>query len=222
MRGSMQATEKTKTLVQCDFDGTITEEDISFLILDAFADGDWKGLLEEYKAGRISVGDFNTRAFSMVKADKKTLRQLVRQKTRIRDGFPELLDYCHRKGFRFVIVSNGLEFYIKTILKCLGIDNIQVFAAKAKFNPNGIRASYIGPDGIELQNDFKEAYIRRFLENGYRIIYIGNGASDVPSARLANHVFAADTMLAHCRQARLDCTPFSSLNDVVKAMELLA
>ncbi len=217
----MQATEKTKTLVQCDFDGTITEEDISFLILDAFADGDWRGLLEEYKAGRISVGDFNTRAFSMVKADKKTLRHFVRQKTRIRDGFPELLDCCHRKGFRFVIVSNGLEFYINTILKGLGIDNIQVFAAKATFNPDGIRASYIGPDGIELQNDFKEAYIRRFLENGYRIIYIGNGASDVASARLANHVFAADTMLAHCRQAKLNCTPFSSLNDVVKAMELL-
>ena len=37
----------TKTLVQCDFDGTITEEDVSFMLLDAFADRDprrWRQL----------------------------------------------------------------------------------------------------------------------------------------------------------------------------------
>ena len=65
----MQAEKKVKILVQCDFDGTITEEDVSFLILDAFADGDWRKLLEEYKGGRITVGSFNTRAFNIVNLD---------------------------------------------------------------------------------------------------------------------------------------------------------
>jgi 2-hydroxy-3-keto-5-methylthiopentenyl-1-phosphate phosphatase len=32
-------TEIIQTLVQCDFDGTVTEEDVSFMLLDAFADG---------------------------------------------------------------------------------------------------------------------------------------------------------------------------------------
>ena len=87
----MQTNKRTKTLVQCDFDGTITEEDVSFLILDAFADGDWRKLLEDYKEGRISVGSFNTRAFNMVKVDKEALQEFVKEKTRIRDGLPELL-----------------------------------------------------------------------------------------------------------------------------------
>ncbi len=38
----MNSKQPTKTLVQCDFDGTITEEDVSFAMLDAFADGDWE------------------------------------------------------------------------------------------------------------------------------------------------------------------------------------
>ena len=33
-----------KTLVQCDFDNTIAESDVSFMLLDAFADGDWQQL----------------------------------------------------------------------------------------------------------------------------------------------------------------------------------
>ena len=217
----MRPAGEAKTLVQCDFDGTITEEDVSFLILDAFANGDWRQLLDEYKGGRISVGSFNTRAFMMVKENKGTIEKFVKEKTKIRDGFRELLSYCRRKGFRFVIVSNGLEYYIKTILETLGIDDIEVFAARARFGSNGIKARYIGPDEAELDDDFKEAYIRHFLKSGYRIIYIGNGISDISSAKIADHVFATGPMLAHCRQANLNCMPFSSLSDVVNGLELL-
>jgi len=217
----MQSEERVRTLVQCDFDGTITEEDVSFLILDAFTDGDWRRLFEDYKEGRITVGNFNKMAFRMVRQDESTLRQFVKEKSRVRDGFPELLSYCRQKGYRFVIVSNGLEFYIKTILESIGIDKLEVFAARAAFNRDGIEASYIGPDGIELQEDFKKAYIRSFLKKDYRIIYIGNGSSDIPSARLADHVFATDAMLTNCRQANMKCTAFSSLRDIIRGLELL-
>ncbi len=40
----MHLTRATKTLVQCDFDGTVTEEDVSFMLLDAFANGGWRQL----------------------------------------------------------------------------------------------------------------------------------------------------------------------------------
>lgn len=216
----MPPKEKTKTLVQCDFDGTITEEDVSFLILDAFANGDWRQLLDQYKEGRISVGCFNTKAFTMVKEDKQTLGRFVRERLRLRAGFHELLTYCRGRGFRFVIVSNGLGFYIRTILETIGIGNIEVFAAQTRFGPNGIETSYLGPEGNELKDDFKETYIRHFLRNGYRVIYVGNGASDILSAKLADHVFATGPLLVHCKGVKLNCTPFTDLNDIVKGIEL--
>ena len=91
-----------KTLVQCDFDGTITEEDMGFLLLDSFASEDWRRLLTEYREGRISVGRFNTRAFATVKTDRQTLLKFVKVKVKIRAGFQELLAFCRRKSFRFV------------------------------------------------------------------------------------------------------------------------
>jgi 2-hydroxy-3-keto-5-methylthiopentenyl-1-phosphate phosphatase len=106
-----------KTLVQCDFDGTVTEKDISFFLLDAFAQGDWRRLLREYKEHKISVGEFNTKAFAMVKADKHTLLEALKGGVKVRAGFHELVNYCLRKGFRLVIVSNGLDFYIMAVLK---------------------------------------------------------------------------------------------------------
>jgi 2-hydroxy-3-keto-5-methylthiopentenyl-1-phosphate phosphatase len=215
----MQHSEHIKTLVQCDFDGTLTEEDVSFLILDAFADGDWRSIFEQYKNNLISVGNFNKRAFRMVKEDKSVLVKFVQEKARMRTGFPELLDYCSKRGFRFVIVSNGLAFYIKTLLEIIDVHDVEIYAAQSEFSDGGIEARYIGPDGKEIQNGFKEAYVNKFIKEGYRVISIGNGASDIPAAKLSHYAFATEPMLSLCRQMQIDCLPFNNLGDIVREME---
>jgi len=211
-----------KTLVQCDFDGTITEEDMGFLLLDSFGSESWRRLLTEYRENRMSVGRFNTRAFAMIKADKQTLLKFVRSRVKIRAGFQKLLDCCRQRGFRFVIVSNGLVFYIEAILRDIGIDNIDILAAQTHFTPEGIEAKYIGPEGKEIQDGFKEAYTGLFLSRGYRVVYIGNGISDTSPAKRAQHIFATGELLAYCKETKLNCTPFTDLNDVVRGLELLA
>ena len=218
----MPSTE-VKTLVQCDFDSTIAADDVSFLLLDTFADGNWRQLLKQYRTDKISVGAFNTKSFAMVKADKQTLLDfiLVKNKIRIRPGFNELLTYCAKKGFKFVIVSNGLSFYIEAILKDIGVENIKVFASETQFNPDSIKVKYIGPDGSELLSGFKDAYTKLFLSRGYRVVYIGDGKSDRSPASQADYIFARDDLLAYCREKNLTCTPFDDLNDVVRGLEVL-
>jgi len=210
-----------KTIVQCDFDGTITEEDQSFLLLDSFANGDWRQLLKDYREGKISVNYLNTKAFAMIKEDRQTLIDFVRSRIKIRDGFGELLACCRRNGFRFIIVSNGLDFYIRAILRDIRVENIKVFAAQTRFTTKGIEAKYIGPNGAQLESDFKEAYVNSFRRTGHRVIYVGDGLSDIRPAKQAHHIFARGELLAYCNEASLDCTPFINLNDVVRGLELL-
>jgi 2-hydroxy-3-keto-5-methylthiopentenyl-1-phosphate phosphatase len=217
----MTKKRKMKTLFQCDFDGTITEQDASFFLLDAFAQGDWRQLLREYKQHKISVGEFNTKAFAMVKASQETLLETVRGKVKIRPGFQELVTYCTKRGFRFVIVSNGLAFYIKAILQEIGLANIEVYAAEAWFHPEGMEVQYIGPVGNQLGDGFKEAYIKLFLKQGYRVIYAGNGDSDIYPAKYAHQVFARGELLNYYRQNNLECQAFSDLSDIIKALRLL-
>jgi 2-hydroxy-3-keto-5-methylthiopentenyl-1-phosphate phosphatase len=210
-----------KTLVQCDFDGTVTEEDISFFLLDAFAQGDWRRLLREYKEHRISVGEFNTRAFAMVKADKHTLLEALKGNVKVRAGFHELVSYCLKKGFRLVIVSNGLEFYIGAVLKDLGLRNIEVYAAQASFHPEGMKVQYVGPSGKRLEDGFKEAYTQSFLKLGYKVIYVGNGDSDVAPAKYAHHIFATGDLLAYCKENNLKYKPFETFIDIVRELNLM-
>ena len=220
----MSSVEETKTVVQCDFDGTVTELDVSFQLLDKFADGDWRQLLDEYREGMIPVGTFNRKAFAMVKADKQTLLDFIFSQgdVEIRPGFDKLLAYCSKNGFKFVIVSNGLDFYIEALLKDMGVEGIEVYAAKTRFNPGGLQVEYIGPDGSILEEGFKDAYTDLFLSRGYHVVYVGNGISDSFPAKKSHHIFATGDLLAHCRENNIVCTPFNDLNEVVRGLELLA
>jgi len=217
----MGSTKARKTLIQCDFDGTITEEDVSFILLDAFADGDWRRLFRDYQEGRISVGLFNTKAFAMVKADRQRLLEAMKGKVIVRPGFHELVAYCRKNDLRFVIVSNGLDFYIEAILRDIGVEDMEVFAAQTRFLPEGLQVKYIGPDGRQLNDGFKEAYVSSFLRSGYRVVYVGNGPSDASPAKQCHHIFATSQLLVSCKEMKLNCTGFSDFHDIVRKLQLL-
>ncbi|MBE0431655.1 MAG: MtnX-like HAD-IB family phosphatase [Dehalococcoidia bacterium] len=210
-----------KTLVQCDFDGTITEDDASSVLLDLFAQGDWRRLLRQYEQGEISVQELNTRSFAMVKADRAALLEALNGRVKVRPGFREFVSYCSDRLFRLAIVSNGLEFYIRAILRDLNLENMEVFSAQAVFRPEGIEVRYVGPDGLTVADGFKESYTKLFLEQGYRVIYMGNGDSDVAPSKHAHHVFATGRLLAYGRENDLDFEPLADFADVVRRMELL-
>jgi len=212
----------SKILVQCDFDNTVAVDDISFMILDVFGDKNWRDVLREYREGRITVGAFNRRTFSTVKADEPTLLNYVlTSNVVLRPGFKDLVNYCAKKGYEFVIVSNGLDFYIKAILKNISVNKVKVFAAKTLFNPNGLDVRYIGPDGSHLDSGFKESYTDLFLSQGYRVVYVGDGASDVAPAQKVRHIFARDELLRRCKEKGWTCIPFVDFTDVVEGMERL-
>lgn len=207
--------------MQCDFDGTITEEDVSFMMLDAYANGDWRHLFREYQEGRITVGCFNTDAFAMVKADKDSLLRVFKNNIIIRPAFQELVDYCRGRHFRFVVVSNGLDFYIEEVLRDIGLADIEVYSARTRFETDSIKVQYIGPGGNHLDTDFKGAYVDSFLKDGYRVIYIGNGTSDIAPAGKCSHIFATGALLDYYKQTDIDHTPFTDFHQVVKGLKLL-
>ena len=212
-----------KTAIQIDFDGTVTEEDVSFLLLDTYVGPVWREYLKEYTAGKISVGAFNKKVFGLMKANEKTMTGLVltSPRVRIRPGFKELIEYCSKKGFKIVIVSNGLMFYIEAILKQQGVEGLEINAAENVFYPGGMKVRYVGPDGNEVEAGFKEAHTAALRKEGYNVIYLGNGSSDIHPARLAMHVFATDDLLKRCKLENLKHFPFKDFHDVIRELKQL-
>jgi 2-hydroxy-3-keto-5-methylthiopentenyl-1-phosphate phosphatase len=219
-----QATDKSttpqKTLIQCDFDGTVTMEDASFIILDTFARGNWHKLNDEYEAGKMTVGHFNDAAIAMVRATKRAMLEAIQGKMTVRPGFTDFVDFCRHHNWRLVLVSNGFDFYIEHILKEIDLTGIEYHAARLRFNGGGrVTTQYIGPDGNPVDDAFKETFVDSFLNQGYRIVYIGDGSSDFKPARKCQKIFARGALLQKCEVAGVANTAFGDFLQIIKKLE---
>ncbi len=167
------------------------------------------------------MGEFNTRAFAMVKADQDALTRTLKGKVRLRQGLSQMVSYCQERNIRIVIVSNGLEFYIREVLKEVNLDNLEIHAAKTEFSPDGLRVQYLGPNDEPLDKDLKEKYIKMYLSQGYRVLYVGNGDSDIAAATHAHKVFATGDLLKHLKERGIPCDPFKTLDDITGVLKSL-
>ncbi len=208
-----------KLVLQCDFDGTITEEDVSFFLLDRFAEKNWRELLEDYRKGKITVGKLNTDAFFLVKEDEHTLLQAMDGQVKIRAGFLEMVDYCRNNGIHIHVVSNGLDFYIREILNRLCLDDIPFFAAQTTFHPDGMQVVYKDPDGTPMDSGLKQYFVDSYLSRGYEIFYAGNGPSDLKPAMLCHRIFATGDLVSFCREANIPCTVFNDFFEILDELK---
>ena len=210
-------------IVQCDFDETITIGYVSTAIREAFAPdirATLKGMEEEYVSGKYSVEESNIRQFAHVKAgSKEEVEEFVVGHVVIRNGFEDFVGYCQRVGVGLVVVSSGLDLYVKPTLRRLGLDHLEAHAGEATVTPNGIEIEYTDPSGAVITQGFKESYLRHFKRQGKRVIYIGDGLSDVVPAREADFVIARSNLKEHFRSNNLPYFGFETFEDVARHVE---
>jgi len=201
-----------------DFDDTIILENSTRLLLERFGSGDWQRLEADYHAGKMSVEQFNIASFDLVEATEEQLIDAVRESVHLRDGFVELCDWAHWNGWLPVVISNGYDFCLETVLGPLGLDRVARHAGRTRFNYRW-RVRYDSPRGIEIQEGFKVAYAAAFKNAGDCVVYFGDGASDVPAAKMATAVFARDTLLERLAAHYRPVYPFESFRDAIPVLE---
>ena len=209
-------------MVQCDFDGTVTIGDLSFQILDEYTTVPWRDWFDDFRHGKITVIDYNAKAFSYVQASREELDSFAREHVILRPGLTSLIDTCHEHDIRFFFVSNGMTFYIESVLDMLSIEGIEYAAAQCTFLPSGIKAIYYDAYGKAVNSGFKESFTKKFKEEGYRIAYIGNGLSDFNSASMCDYVFGIESLAAECNKHNVPFKSFDDLSEVAAELIKLA
>lgn len=196
-----------------DFDDTMVLDNTARQIFDRFAAPQWREFESEYRAGRISVEQFNARAFATIGAPRDELYDFALEVTRPRSGLLELLDWALWHDWLPVVVSNGFDFYVDALLDKLGVDRVTRHAGRTRFEYQW-RCTYYSPRGIEIEEGFKLAYASAFRGMGDFVAYVGDGASDIPAARLAPVVFARDALLVALQDGHERLYPFETLDDI--------
>ncbi|MBA7486180.1 2-hydroxy-3-keto-5-methylthiopentenyl-1-phosphate phosphatase [subsurface metagenome] len=208
-------------IIQCDFDGTIIRNNLSVLLREKYACGDWQKIDSDYLHGHLTVEQSNKLQFALIKEPKERLQAFVRQHIELRPGFVEFVRYCQESTIPFVIVSSGLDFYIEPVLAEIGMPDLELHCGQTSFSCDGIDVSYYDPEGNIIDQGFKKKYLTWLKKRGKNIIYLGDGLSDLEAACQADHVFATGHLLDLLSSKPVAHSGFSDFHDLLRQVRLL-
>lgn len=205
-------------LVLCDFDGTITTDDVTNLLWDRYGIADWRGqLLPAYRAGQRTTLELMDEGWRAIGLPEAELLSVAHQEIGLRHGFIRFVDRCRDSGWAFHVVSCGLDWYLRAFLP-----PEVPFTSYTATLEDGWRVQL--PAGCTLQSgeDFK-IHVMQALLNGKAdevTVYIGDGRNDLPIAAACDHVFAVrnSTLARLCREEGISAVEFESFDTISAAL----
>jgi 2-hydroxy-3-keto-5-methylthiopentenyl-1-phosphate phosphatase len=207
-----------KCRVFVDFDGTIAPVDTTDLLLERFAAPEWRDIEDEWKAGRIGSRECMVRQIDLVRATPAAMDGFIRT-VEIDQGFRSFVRLFHRLGHALVVVSDGLDRTIRTVLDRNDVD-VPYFANHLQWR-GGDRWRLAFPHARSDCSSLSGNCKCKFAEGRPRElnILVGDGRSDFCLAGRADLVLAKASLLDHCRKNTLPHIAFSNFDE---ATELLA
>ena len=207
-----------KRLILCDFDGTISLRDMGYVLLNRFSSGDWEAIDRDFCEGKIGSKEAYCRIAKIVKGEKEAVLSFIRSHSDIDPYFASFYHYCQEKGIDLKIISDGLDFYIKTILETHGLSEIPFYANGTRLrNGEGMELSFpYANDACGLCGTCKKRLIQIHRKGYDSILFVGNGLSDRCAAREADFVFAKSGLYTYCIDQDITCHFFENFNDILE------
>jgi 2,3-diketo-5-methylthio-1-phosphopentane phosphatase len=207
-------------IVFSDFDGTITQVDVTDAILTRLADPGWMKVEEEWIRGEIGSRECLARQMGLVAASRAELDQVIDQ-IEVDPGFFNFYRFLKRRRIPFYVVSDGFDYVIRRVLRRAGINGAlrngsRLFSSSLKVGRRPLVTYFTHPSaGCEHGcATCKPWIIRQFAAGHAPVIFIGDGLSDRFAIEQADVVFAKDRLLEFCRDRGIECHAFERFSQI--------
>jgi 2,3-diketo-5-methylthio-1-phosphopentane phosphatase len=211
-----------------DFDGTITQGDVGNLFFRTFGGAACDELVRRFRAGEIAAREcFTGEAKAMGRVTSEALEELV-DAQEIDPSFRDLVAFCRDREVDLLIVSDGLDYYIRRILGRHGCGEVPFVSNVATLvRPGGdgrIEVSVAFPHA-DAQCERCACCKRNIMLTSSAeediIAYVGEGYSDRCPVRYADIVFAKDVLQTYCQDENISYYPYETFDDVVVRLRRL-
>jgi 2-hydroxy-3-keto-5-methylthiopentenyl-1-phosphate phosphatase len=206
-----------KRLVLCDFDGTISAEDLGYILLTHFSSRDWETIDRQFSEGKIGSKEAYTQIAKILRGDESDLNRFAEQHSGIDPFFLPFYHACRQTGIDVKIISDGLDVYIRTVLNTHQLSDLPFYSNHGEFldgHSIGIRFPHANEDCGRC-GTCKKKLIQLLRRDYDSILFVGDGLSDRCAAQEADLVFAKGTLYAHCIDQDIPCRFFNDFGEIL-------
>ena len=212
----------------CDFDGTITKKDTVDHFLSVFANNNWLEIEKLWKDGKIGSKECLIKQFECIDYISENQLDNFTENIEIDDYFVNFIEILNifenlnRKKTDIYIVSDGFDFFINSILKKYGIKKFfKVFSNKLNFNKGKLTPDFpFHNPNCKKKSGLCKCEIIKKIKKERRVLYIGDGTSDICASRLADILFAKDSLAEYCDKNNINHIKFKTFKDICEYLYL--
>jgi 2-hydroxy-3-keto-5-methylthiopentenyl-1-phosphate phosphatase len=204
----------------CDFDGTVTTEDVIDRLLEKFADPKWMEIEQSWVKGEIGSRDCLAMQTKLIRAKVRDLLYFL-EGIHVDESFVDFARYCRNKGLEMVILSDGIDLFIKSILERYGVNDIRVYS-NSLGSTNGryeMYFPYFRKDCSSRSGICKCKIMEELSSPSSINLLVGDGRSDFCIARRADLTFAKSDLLDFCRIEKIPHIDHGGFGDIIKWLE---
>jgi 2-hydroxy-3-keto-5-methylthiopentenyl-1-phosphate phosphatase len=208
--------------ILCDFDGTISVEDVIDSLLDRFGRPGWEVLEQDWRAGRIGSRECMSGQVALLRMTRDELDEHLREMW-IDHAFPGFVARVRELGVPIRVVSDGLDVAIHQILGRYNLDDLPLAANHLSPATPPCEWQLTSPfqaDGCR-SGTCKCACVAQARASTSKVLLIGDGASDFCAADRVDFVFAKHRLIEHCRAAGIDYVPITGFEDALEFLPKL-
>ena len=214
------ATNDSGWVIQCDFDGTISVEDVTDALLARFARPGWREIEAEWEAGRIGSGECMKRQVALLDMSSAELEDFLAGVT-IDPHFHSFVSAAKRLGIALQVVSDGIDRAIHRVLALHGLDGLPVYAnhlvqldeRRWRLTSPNAAATCVSACGT-----CKCELLGRHTATSHKVLFVGDGRSDFCVAAKADFVLAKSRLIDHCVGEGIPHAAFGSFEDALALM----
>ena len=203
--------------ILCDFDGTITEEDNIIALMKAFAPPEWVELKDAVLEQRMSIRSGVGQMFQLLPSEGAlSYRDYLLERITLRQGFPSFLEEARARGWKFDVVSGGMDFFVQPVLAD-HVDPDHIYCNIADFSDETVSVDWPHACDEQCTNDCgccKPTLARRLVNPADRLIVIGDSVTDFEVAKRADFVYARGQLITLCEAADIRHAPFETFDDI--------
>ena len=206
-------------LVLVDFDGTITQNDVGAALFNTFSKGKNRKIVSKWLQGKISSKECLQKECELIEIAKEELKNFALSQ-KIDEHFSDFVDLCKWEKMDLAILSDGLDYYIKLILRKCHLDDIPFYSNTVRFEGKKLIPEFPYYDkGCGNCGNCKKHHLENLRRPNQKVVYIGDGLSDKCAIGEADFVFAKNDLKAFCEKEKIDYFEFRDFRDVISVFQ---
>ncbi len=207
--------------IQCDFDGTISLQDVVDTLLTRHGLPGWQDLEDAWERGEIGSQECMCGQVALLDMSVAQLHACL-DEVALDPFFAQFVSLSKGLGLPLQIVSDGLDYAIHYLLNREGLRGLPVLANCLEVQgPRRWRLDtpWHRPDCASA--NCKCGHLSQAHAQAERVLYIGDGSSDFCVAAKADFVLAKGRLRDYCEQQGIAYAPFEDFSQAIALLPRL-